>query len=69
MSEPMPDFVLYRITIEMVLDENGDQTVNSKFEDLQEPDDGTMPPLVQMLGMIELTKDTAIRISMGEDPE
>lgn len=69
MSEPMADVVLYRVTIEMVLDGNGGQTVNSRFEDLQDPDSDAMPPIVPMLGMLELTKDTAIRISMGDDPE
>ena len=61
----MPDFVLYRITIEMVLDGSGDQVVQAQFEDVQDPDVG-MPPIVPLLGMLELTKDTAIKVSAGE---
>ncbi len=60
----MPDdngVLLTRITIERRLIGDTDQ-VFAHFEDSR----GDTPPLLELLGMLSLTKDTAIREAMGE---
>ncbi len=55
---------LTRITIERRLTNDGD-SIEAAFEDR----DGNMPPLYEVLGMLALTQDTAIRQAMGEVPD
>jgi len=62
MTEPdTASLLLTRITIERHLGDDGD-SVTAEFVDGQ----GDMPGLVEILGMLELAKDTAIRVAMGE---
>ena len=56
--------LLTRITIERRLTAEGGDEVNASFED----SDGEMPPLVEVLGMLAMTTDTALRAAMGEIP-
>jgi len=56
---------LSRVTIERRLGDDGSDQVVAEFQDR----DGNMPPLVEVLGMLALTTDTAIRQAMGEVPE
>jgi hypothetical protein len=55
---------LTRITIERRLTNDGDN-IEAAFEDR----DGNMPPLYEVLGMLTLTQDTAIRRAMSEVPD
>jgi len=52
--------LLTRIVIERHLGDDGD-SITASFEDSQ----GDMPGLVEILGMLELTKDTAVQAAMG----
>ena len=67
MTEPTThSLLLTRITIERHIGADGADEVTAEFED----SNGDMPTLVEILGMLELTKDTAIRVGMhdcGED--
>lgn len=57
--------LLTRITIERRLMPDGSDQVRAKFEDQQ----GDIPPLVEILGMLAMTNDTALRQAMGEIPD
>jgi hypothetical protein len=59
------DLLLTRITIERRLMADGSDQVLANFEDR----DGDMPPLVEVLGMLAITNDTALRVAMGEAPD
>lgn len=62
MTEPdTASLLLTRIVIERRLGDDGD-SVTAEFAD----NNGDQPGLVEILGMLELTKDTAIRAAMGE---
>lgn len=66
MTQPATDgLLLTRIVIERHINSNGGDDVSAEFED----SDGEMPGLVEILGMLELTKDTAVRACMGEMPD
>ncbi len=54
-----------RIQIERLMMPDGDDIVSAQFDDGD--DEGDMPALVELLGMLELAKDTAIRLAMGGD--
>lgn len=56
--------LLARIVIERRLTHDGDE-INASFED----GEGETPPLVEILGMLAMTNDTAIRLAMGGDDE
>jgi hypothetical protein len=60
-----PGLLVTRIVIERHINGDGGDDVTAQFED----SNGDMPPLVEVLGMLTLTKDTAIRAAMGEMPE
>ena len=57
--------VVSRIIIDRVVNEEGDDLVTVLAFDRQ----GELPPLVEMLGMIDLGRDTVYRISAGEFDE
>lgn len=57
--------LLTRIVIERRLMDDGSDQVLASFED----SDGEMPGLVEVLGMLAMTNDTAIRAAMGEDDD
>lgn len=65
MTKPKPNLALVTITIHRVFTEDGGDQVWAEFADR----DGEMPPLVEILGMLELTKDTAIRACMEDNEE
>jgi hypothetical protein len=54
-----------RIAIERRLHDDGTDNTWTQFEDR----DGNMPPLVEILGLLRLAEDTAIRQAMGEIPD
>lgn len=53
------------IHIQRWIGKDGSDGVVASFSD----NNGGTPTLVETLGMLELTKDTAIRIAMNEDEE
>jgi len=57
--------LLTRIVIERRIGEDGEDTVTAEFVD----GNGDTPRLVEILGMLSMTQDTAIRTSMGEGEE
>jgi hypothetical protein len=57
--------LLTRIVIERRLGEDGEDQVVASFEDRE----GEMPSLVEVLGMLSMTTDTALRQAMGEIPD
>lgn len=66
MTEPATQSLLItRIVIERHIDADGSDSVTAEFED----SNGDMPSLVEVLGMLELTKDSAIRASMHDCDE
>jgi hypothetical protein len=65
MTEAIESLLVTRIVIERRIGADGEDDVMAAFED----SDGNMPGLVEILGMLELTKDTAVRAAMGDMPE
>lgn len=57
-------FLLARIVIERRLIDDTDQ-IFAEFTD----GDGETPPLVEILGMLTMTVDTAIKATAGEIPD
>jgi hypothetical protein len=61
--------VATEITIQRVIDDEGNDQVWVSAEDAN----GDMPPLIEMLGMIEMARDTAYEMAMnpegGEDEQ
>lgn len=53
-----------RIQIHRLITSHGDDVITAQFDDGH--DEGDVPALVELLGMLELAKDTAIRAAMGE---
>jgi hypothetical protein len=66
MSDEDDDTLLVAsITIERRLDSDGEDGLWTAFLDGQ----GDRLPLIEVLGMLRLAEDTAIREAMGETPE
>jgi len=57
------DIELGRIEIRLMIGQSGELYTSFHAED----SDGDELPLVQVLGCLELAKDSAIRLSMGDD--
>jgi hypothetical protein len=55
--------LLTRIVIERRLSADGGDEIGVEFED----SNGDMPGLVEILGMLAMTQDTAIRMAMADD--
>jgi hypothetical protein len=55
--------LLTRIVIERRLSADGGDEIGVEFED----SNGDMPGLVEILGMLTMTQDTAIRMAMADD--
>lgn len=57
--------VMTRIVIEHVVEEDGSDNVQMMAYDRQ----GELPPLIEMLGMLDLGRDTAYKMASGEGDE
>lgn len=62
MTEDDTGLLLTRIVIERRIGDDGEDAVSAEFTDAH----GEMPTIVEILGLLSLSKDTAIRAAMGE---
>ena len=65
MADDDEGILLTRITIERRLMNDGSDQVLAQFEG----SDSEMPGLVEILGMLAMTNDTAFRVAMGDDED
>lgn len=65
MSEEPAGLLIARVTVERRLHEDGSDIVWSDAHD----GNGDALALIETLGMLEMAKDTAIRLAMGEGPD